>query len=1450
MEKLNKIMKTLLLVLVMMINAKAQAQTQEEQRPANGGGGPVIPLCNTSGCCGYYLSRASSITASSICRTAATQTINLNVNFSWVLQSGQNCDAYINDITNIDNYPSSRRIDYSIVRPNSTPLNITGTFINPILVKRRNCPVNFDPNTNAVIGVVCPTSPSNYSQNFTFTLTSGMLPVNDEGEITFFLRDGSTTVMNVIIKVFPQPPTYSGISVNPSCPSPGTNANNGSITISGVTAYQNARLYLTPTTIAIGPTTPPTAPCPQLGVYPNCYSYPNGPVFNGTQTLLPNLSPQTFTIPDLAPGTYYLTLINFDVTTPFTTVSNPPVPLCAGVNIPIIVPVVSPLTGFNSLPAIAPPISAADYTTIDSRSVISDTRSSPNPAIFVSNIKAICCPNTLADGAIGLSISGGKPFPTAFGNQYQLKIQRSDISTTLDFQPTLATAPTTLVSSNDVINGLIPGIYKLTIRDDCGISMENTVIIKKPIEITPNASVIVNNPVCTTANLGNVTLSLQGIKTNDNYAETSIPIRWRAYSIVSNVETFVSASTTLITIIPGTPLSVNIPNLPAGNYRVYVDRTQFLWTPANSFQCNLTDSFVPGGIYPCDSTPYTFTINAVTPLSVPTTGAGAPTSTLVTCPTGTNTLTPTTPDANSNGIITMTASGTTAGGLYVYELLKEIAGTYTPVATQTSVSANFTGLSAGNYKITIKRNVVGCTDAVTSSVIVVSEPPPLVVSSIIQNISCYGATSNDGSITVTISGGTPFTTPAPATPYQLTLSSGGFTLSNPPVRNGNQYIYSNLPQGDYRLAITDANQCSRFLTNNSIDFSIVEPLQLAVTGLTINNIICSTDVATIVPTVAVGTGTAPYRFFYQVAAATPIEYVATDAFTAGTYTISVRDSRGCVAVFASGVSNTVTINSATTPIVAPITLSSFSGGYQISCLNGNNGQITISSATGGNGVGFTNVYQYKINKTAPTLVNGTYQNSTVAGSNVFAGLTRGTYDVFVKDSRGCEKVQTFTLTEPSIAIGYSVSIIQNVICANDATGRITITPTGGSGIGYQVAIRKQGSTTTLIYVPVTGVTYTFGALPGTGLRADTYDIYVKDSNGCTSQAQPQTVGSAYPLITVATVQNNTSCLGAAPDGALTITPTAGTAPFIYRWIGSSNTTNTRTGLVAGIYQLEITDANACTEPFTFTITQPALVLSATATTGVACYQQTNGKITIVPMGGTPPYQYSKDNGNTWQIPISNVYVFANLAPQVYNLKLKDSKNCIFTVSKTVTERGDTPKIAYLVSTRQNAEDEIVLVNVSVPEPTSTLWEFDANTTVISQANDKAVVRYNAPGNFPVKMIASFTDCVYTSTKNISISPLDTPIPGVTLGTRPIASAIVTPNPNNGNFDLALTLNKRQYVHLILVDAMGNIRYEDKNTTTRFLSVNKNIAVDIPSGVYNLRIITDDDAKDIRITVVR
>lgn len=213
------------------------------------------------------------------------------------------------------------------------------------------------------------------------------------------------------------------------------------------------------------------------------------------------------------------------------------------------------------------------------------------------------------------------------------------------------------------------------------------------------------------------------------------------------------------------------------------------------------------------------------------------------------------------------------------------------------------------------------------------------------------------------------------------------------------------------------------------------------------------------------------------------------------------------------------------------------------------------------------------------------------------------------------------------------------------------------------------------------------------------------------------------------------------------------------------------------------------------------------------------------------------------------YVFTNLTPQVYNLKVRDSKNCIFAFSKTVIERGDNPKIAYLVSTRQNAEDEIVLVNVSVPEPTSTIWEFDANTTVISRANDKAVVRYNAPGNFPVKMTADFNGCVYISTKNISISPLDTPIPGVTPGTRPIASAIVTPNPNNGNFNLALTLNKRQYVHLILVDAMGNIRYEDKNTTTRFLAVSKNISISIPSGVYNLRIITDDDAKDIRIVVV-
>ena len=75
------------------------------------------------------------------------------------------------------------------------------------------------------------------------------------------------------------------------------------------------------------------------------------------------------------------------------------------------------------------------------------------------------------------------------------------------------------------------------------------------------------------------------------------------------------------------------------------------------------------------------------------------------------------------------------------------------------------------------------------------------------------------------------------------------------------------------------------------------------------------------------------------------------------------------------------------------------------------------------------------------------------------------------------------------------------------------------------------------------------------------------------------------------------------------------------------------------------------------ITQPNPITFQTTTTNPVCFGGTDGKIVVRNARGgrdAPPYNYSKDNGVTWQ----NTNVFNNLSAGVYYIRLRDGEQCV------------------------------------------------------------------------------------------------------------------------------------------------------------------------------------------------
>lgn len=147
---------------------------------------------------------------------------------------------------------------------------------------------------------------------------------------------------------------------------------------------------------------------------------------------------------------------------------------------------------------------------------------------------------------------------------------------------------------------------------------------------------------------------------------------------------------------------------------------------------------------------------------------------------------------NSTGSIVVSVSGgipipaTPSGYIVRWKYLTDTSIHYTSTDTQ------LTGLPAGQYAIfAFDSNVCGMWDTVT-----LLQPPPFDIQMTVINGTCSG--SGNGSITLTVSGGTPYATGAPYT-YLWTWSGGGSATTKD---------LTGLSPDTYVVEVTDSRGCT------------------------------------------------------------------------------------------------------------------------------------------------------------------------------------------------------------------------------------------------------------------------------------------------------------------------------------------------------------------------------------------------------------------------------------------------------------------------------------------------------------------------------------------------------------------------------------------------------------------------------------------------------------------
>ncbi len=323
---------------------------------------------------------------------------------------------------------------------------------------------------------------------------------------------------------------------------------------------------------------------------------------------------------------------------------------------------------------------------------------------------------------------------------------------------------------------------------------------------------------------------------------------------------------------------------------------------------------------------------------------------------------------------------------------------------------------------------------------------------------------------------------------------------------------------------------------------------------------------------------------------------------------------------------------------------------------------------------------------------------------------------------------------------YTVKVVPD--CAtNSATATVSPTPPAGSVITYN------------LYTAGTQIaTNTSGVFAGIAPNVS-YTIIATINLSCSGSQASATFN--IPAPTISTSQVNTTC--SASSGSITVTGSGTAGPYTYN-INSVTfqASGVFTGLAAGIYTIIVKDAGGCVNSTIITLVNTNGPLVSFTQTNADCGSN-NGTVTANASGGTVPYEYSSDNGVTYQT--SNF--FTGLLTGQYTLKVKDATGCTNAVIVNITS-SVAPLINAIpaAATCGNNNGTITAFGSS---GTGAL-QYSINGNIFQSGN---IFTNLTPGAYTVT-VKDANGCINSTTVTIT----NTPAPTITATTTPAACSNV------------------------------------------------------------------------------
>ena len=578
-------------------------------------------------------------------------------------------------------------------------------------------------------------------------------------------------------------------------------------------------------------------------------------------------------------------------------------------------------------------------------------------------------------------------------------------------------------------------------------------------------------------------------------------------------------------------------------------------------------------------------------------------------------------DCNNTGSIDITVTG--GSGNFEYQMLP---------SGVPQVSNTFAITVPGDYYFQVNDLDTGCTFATLVYTVTPFDTIDA-VATVTTDITCFG--DNNGAFELNVTGYTGAYT------YEVFDSAStsifGVVAAN---TSTNPQVVSGMLAGSYSVVVTEA--ASPFCSTTTNVITIDSPIQaLALVATETSNVTCDDNIGTITAVANGGWGT----YEYELTGAATVAYSSNGTFSnlsAGSYTINVRDSGGCI------VSDSVILN---TP--PPINATVAADTPMLSCFGDDNGSITISAVTGGQGSN----YSYTLNTVLPTV-----SSSGPQSSNVFSDLVAGTYNITITDGYNC------IFTSADVVIAEPTQVEADLVAASAPTcttdASLTLSGNGGTGT-YEYS--DTASFATVLGTFATSTTIT-GITPGT------YQYYIRDANGCIANVSNEITIDPLPAL-IANIDATNATINCAGDttGVIVAAAEGGLGSYVYTLQDGAgvdiapapmqNTPGTFTDLPAGTYQVQVDSGDCLTTSSQVVITEPLTALSASSNvTPLTCNASNDGVIEIVASGGTGIIKYaiSPQLNQFFDTPI-----FEDLPPGTYEAIAQDELGCFIYLTNIV-----------------------------------------------------------------------------------------------------------------------------------------------------------------------------------------